>query len=226
MTRAADATAPRRRIWGRHKGKPLRARQRQMLEEFLPRVALPDGPLSARGQFGDDRPLWVEIGFGAGEHLLALAAANPGVGLIGAEHFVNGVASCLSHLERAGLGNVRIHHGDAHEMLARLPAGGVARIFLLYPDPWPKARHARRRFVNPEGIGLLARALAPGGLFHLATDIPGYVAHAEAQMSDRPEFRPVPRDIARPWEDWHRTRYEAKALREGRRPHYLVWQRI
>lgn len=215
-----------RRLWGRHKGKALRARQQQMLDDFLPRVAPPPGTLSSRVLFGDDRPLWVEIGFGAGEHLLAQAAAHPGIGLIGAEHFVNGLASCLSHLERAGHRNVRIHHGDARDLLDRLPADSVARVFLLYPDPWPKARHAGRRFVNAEGMDPVARVLEPGGLFFLATDIPGYVAHARDHMAGRADFAPVPQDLNRPWEGWHRTRYEAKALREGRTPHYLIWRRI
>jgi tRNA (guanine-N7-)-methyltransferase len=214
-----------RRLWGRHKGKALRARQQEMLAEYLPRVAVPPGPLDAQALFGEDRPLWLEIGFGAGEHLLAMAGAHPGVGLIGAEHFINGLASCLSHLERSGLANVRIHHGDAHDLLERLPPGGVARVYLLYPDPWPKGRHAARRFVNASGMDLVARVLAPGGLFFLATDIPGYVAHACEHMDARPDFMAVPREIQVPWDGWHRTRYEAKALREGRSPHYLIWTR-
>lgn len=226
--------AHRRKLHGRHKGKALRPRQREMLDSFLPRIAVPGAapegdpsraPVDLRALFGG-APVWLEIGFGAGEHLLAQAAAHPGIGLIGAEHYLNGLASCLSHLERSGLANVRIHGGDARDLLDMLPAGGVARVFLLYPDPWPKARHAGRRFVNPQGMDLVARVMAPGACFHLATDIPDYAGHAADHMAGRPEFERLPHGLHAPWEGWHPTRYEAKALREGRRPHYLIWRRL
>ncbi|MEL6234221.1 MAG: tRNA (guanine(46)-N(7))-methyltransferase TrmB, partial [Pseudomonadota bacterium] len=214
-------------------GKALRARQQAMLDEFLPQIAVPGAAppgdparaaVDLRALFGD-RPVWLEIGFGAGEHLLAQAAAHPEIGLIGAEHFLNGLASCLSHLERAGLRNIRIHGGDVHDLLEVLPPASLARVFLLYPDPWPKTRHAGRRFVNPPGMDRVARVMAPGARFHLATDIPEYVAHARAHMAGRSEFAPVDHPLHAAWAGWHPTRYEAKALREGRVPHYLIWER-
>lgn len=182
-------------------------------------------PVDLAALFGRACPVWLEIGIGAGEHLVALAAANPGTGLLGAEIYVNGIAACLGRIETAGVANVRLHWGDARDLLEALPEGGIARAFLPYPDPWPKARHAKRRFVNPEGMDLLARVLAPGARFHLATDIPAYAAHAEAVMAARGDFARLDHPAAEPWPDWQRTRYEAKALAAGRSPHYLTWQR-
>lgn len=230
---AAAQAGPKHRLYGRHKGKPLRARQQRMLDAFLPEIAVlgkgaPDDPdrakVDLKALFGD-RPVWLEIGFGAGEHLLAQAIANPQIGLIGAEHFLNGLASCLSHLERAGLSNVRIHGGDVHHLLDALPAAVIAQVFLLYPDPWPKKRHAVRRFVNPASMDLVARAMAPGARFCLATDIAAYAEHARAHMDRRGDFLGVEHPPHSPWPGWYRTRYEAKALRAGRRPNYLIWQR-
>ncbi|RMF41237.1 MAG: tRNA (guanosine(46)-N7)-methyltransferase TrmB, partial [Alphaproteobacteria bacterium] len=143
--------------------------------------------------------------------------------LLGAESFVNGVASCLSHLQDAGLSNVRIHFGDARDLLEVLPPAAIDRAFLLYPDPWPKARHIKRRFVNPEGMDLLARTLKPGARFHLATDIADYAEHSIALMDRRRDFARLDHPVDAPWPGWIRTRYEAKAIREGRRPHYLIW---
>jgi tRNA (guanine-N7-)-methyltransferase len=240
MTAGAGGPPPvRRSVHGRRHGRTLRAGQRAGLVEHLPAVAVPGAdpagnplrhPVDLAALFGRAAPLWLEIGIGAGEHLIALAAANPQTDLIGSEIYVNGVAACLARLDRAGLGpgtsNVRIHAGDARDLLDVLPAGSVARAFLLYPDPWPKARHAKRRFVNPEGMDLVARALAPGARFHLATDIAAYVEHALAHMAGRGDFTRVEHDLHAPWPDWHRTRYEAKALAAGRQAHYLTWARV
>lgn len=235
--RAPDG-GPWRNFYGRRRGKPLRARQRRLLETLLPRLVVPQvapdenpgrRPIVPAALFPGRRALWLEIGFGGGEHLLAQAAANPDVGLIGCEPFVNGVAMLLSALDDRGLDriadNIRLHPGDVRFLFDVLPEACLDRAFLLYPDPWPKARHAGRRFVGPENLDSLARLMRPGAALRLATDIPAYVEHAVAQLAPRGDFALAhadPADWARPWPDWPGTRYEAKALREGRRPHYLT----
>jgi tRNA (guanine-N7-)-methyltransferase len=225
------AAWPRRKLHGRRHGKRLRPTQLRLIEELLPRLRVegvapadnPDrAPLAPEAPFGDLRPLWLEIGFGGGEHLVAAAAAQPGVGLIGCEPFVNGVAMALGRIAAAGVGNVRLHPGDARDLIELLPAGALARVFLLYPDPWPKARHAPRRFASPENLAALARAMAPGAELRIATDMPFYVEHALAAVAAAPGFRVAERDMAVPWPGWPGTRYEAKALQAGRRPSYLT----
>jgi tRNA (guanine-N7-)-methyltransferase len=236
--RATGGARPRREFYGRRSGKTLRPNQKRLMAELLPRVALRDvdpeknperRPLSAEEISPAGRPVWLEIGFGGGEHLAAQAAAHPEVELIGAEAFVNGVASLLGHVEARGLGNVRVHFGDARDLLEVLPPASIARVFLLYPDPWPKLRHHRRRFVGPENLAALARVMASGAELRIASDIPDYVAHALAALAEADEFAPVvagPPGWAEPWAGWPGTRYEAKALREGRVPHYLTFRRV
>ena len=234
---SADATSgrPRRTFYGRLKGKHLKDTHRRYLAEDLPRLAPgpvgwdqnPDRtPLDLAARFGD-RPVWLEIGFGSGEHLLAQARANPGVGIIGAEPYANGVASLLGKLRDAPSENVAVHAGDARDLMDVLPPASIARAFLLYPDPWPKARHHRRRFVTPEHLGPLARAMAPGAVLRVATDIPDYVRQTLLEVP-RAGFRWTAEraaDWRAPWPDWIRTRYEAKAVREDRTPHYLTFER-
>jgi tRNA (guanine-N7-)-methyltransferase len=236
--RATGGARPRREFYGRRSGKTLRPNQKRLMAELLPRVVLRDVdaeanperrllPVAALSPAG--KPVWLEIGFGAGEHLAAQAAAHPEVDVIGAEAFVNGVASLLGHLEARGLGNVRVHFGDARDLLEVLPPASVARVFLLYPDPWPKPRHHRRRFVSPENLAALARVMAPGSELRIASDIPDYVAHALAALAEARAFEPLvagPPDWLAPWPGWPGTRYEAKALREGRVPHYLTFRRV
>ena len=249
------AHKPRRDFYGRRHGKSLRPNQQRHLAELLPRLAVPlaPAPIDLAALFGDARPVWLEIGFGGGEHLAHQALANPGVGLIGCEAFVNGVAMALNQIEEAGIevagikravpgpatepsaaepsdqrpsGNVRLHAGDARDLLDALPDACLSKVFLLYPDPWPKARHARRRFTSVENLALLARVMRPGAELRVATDIEGYVAHTIEAVASVPElFDPVERDPGLPWADWHRTRYEAKALREARAPNYLSFLR-
>ena len=223
MTDEAGAHAPRFNFYGRRSGKTLRPAQRQYLDDDLPSLALPPGPVDIAARFGG-RPVWLEIGFGGGEHLATVAAANPGVGFIGVEPFINGVAMLLGRLRAAPVANIALHPGDVRDLLPRMPAASVARVFLNYPDPWPKARHHRRRFVTPEYLGPLARVMAPGGLFHIATDIPDYARQARAEVPPA-GFAPVA-DSPAPWDCWVRTRYEAKALREGRAPVYLTFRRL
>lgn len=226
----APASPPRpwRNLYGRRQGKPLRPAQRERMETGLEAVRL-------RGVSWEENPqriplsglpdrLWVEIGFGGGEHLHAQARAHPDVLLIGAEPFVNGVAQMLGHLEAEPLPNVRLHPGDARDLLEVLPEGSVERAFLLYPDPWPKARHHKRRFVTPGPLGQLARAMRPGGELRIATDIDDYVRQTLEEVP-RAGFALICGPVAEAWPDWPGTRYERKALREGRQPHYLTFRR-
>lgn len=235
----AEASADRRRnFYGRRKGRKLRTNQQAWMEELLPRltVRLPAGdalldPASLFPRQMDD--IWLEIGFGGGEHLAAQAAANPKVGIIGCEVFVNGVASLLGHLDnqnKAGHAsdNVRVYPEDARDLLTRLPERSLGRLFLLFPDPWPKARHARRRFVNRENLDLLARLLKPGAEFRVGSDDPTYIGWALAHASNHPAFTWLAGCSAdwlqRP-ADWPPSRYEQKAIRQGRQPAYFRFRR-
>ncbi|RVT85761.1 tRNA (guanosine(46)-N7)-methyltransferase TrmB [Rhodobacteraceae bacterium CCMM004] len=228
---AAD-TPPHRNFYGRRKGKHLRPSQEAYLREDLAalspgavtRADNPDRrPLDLAALFGD-RPLWLEVGFGGGEHLVAQAERHRDVGFIGAEPYINGVAMLLGKIRQAGADNLRIHPGDVRDLFDVLPDSSVARAFLLYPDPWPKARHHRRRFVTPEHLEPLARVMAPGAELRIATDIPDYVRQTLEEVP-RAGFARVPGDLYAPWGDWISTRYEQKALRERRTPHYLSFRR-
>ena len=181
------------------------------------RVALDLAVLPGNG------PLWLELGFGGGEHMVHMARRYPEVRLIGCEPFGNGIAMALGRMRQAPVGNLRLHPGDARDLFDVLPAGCLERVFLNYPDPWPKARHHRRRFVTPEHLLPLARCCAPGAEFRIATDIPDYVRQALEEVP-RAGFALVAQSHA-PWEDWLSTRYEKKALREGRVGHYLTFRR-
>ncbi|MEM9429249.1 MAG: tRNA (guanosine(46)-N7)-methyltransferase TrmB [Pseudomonadota bacterium] len=232
-----DDGAPFRNFYGRRHGKRLRPGQISHLETTLESLR-PRGvtwsenperrPLSPSELFGRDAPLWLEIGFGGGEHLLHQAAANPDTDVIGCEPFVNGVAMLVPKIASEGLSNIRVHPGDARDLLDVLPEASVARVFLLYPDPWPKKRHHRRRFVNAENLDPLARAMAPGATLRVATDIADYARHSVEVLHAHPAFDWMAARAADwqvPWADWRRTRYEVKALREGRKPHYLTFRR-
>ena len=225
------------RLYGRAKGKKLRERQQGLVDDLLPAIAPPaDGPITSERLFGDDRPLHFEIGFGGGEHLAARADLLPDHGFIGAEPFLNGVAQALGHVRdgraAGSLGNVRIHHGDALELLARVPDAGLAFVYLLHPDPWPKARHAKRRMMNPGPLALIAAKLRPGGELRFGTDHPVYLRWALMRM--QPLIAPggafewlctTPRDfLARP-PGWSETRYEAKARRQGHEVWYFRYRR-
>ena len=202
------------RLYGRVQGHKLRAGQQGLMDDFLPTVAVPEGPLDARTLFGDDRPLQFEIGFGGGEHLAWQAQHAPTHGLIGCEPFVNGVVSAMLHIRDKALPNVRLHMGDALDALARLPDGSLDRVYLLHPDPWPKARHAKRRMMNPGPIAMIAAKLKPGGEFRFGTDHPIYCRWAMMQMDKSRDFEWQAKSasdfLVRP-DDWPETRYERKA---------------
>jgi tRNA (guanine-N7-)-methyltransferase len=210
----------------------LRPQQAALFATLLPRLALdltnpPPQDLSAlfTGGAGEVR---LEIGFGGAEHFIAEAAANPRAGCIGCEPFVNGMAKALAAIAARKLANVRLHFGDAADLIAWLPPGALARIDLLYPDPWPKRRHWKRRFVQADRLRQLARLLRPGGEFRFATDWPGYAAWTLALMQQSELFEWTAEqadDWRRPWAGYLPTRYEAKARREGRAPCYLTFRR-
>ncbi|WCT72442.1 tRNA (guanosine(46)-N7)-methyltransferase TrmB [Sphingomonas naphthae] len=219
-----------RRLYGRRTGHKLRQGQASLVERLLPEIAVPEeGPIDARSLFGDDRPLAVEIGFGRGEHMAGQAAMRPDMGFIGCEPFLDGVVGALTYVDQDGLDNVRIHMGDALDVLERLPDASLDKAWLLHPDPWRKARHAKRRFMNPGPIGLVAAKLKPGGLFRFGTDHPVYVRWAMMVMNGHPDFEwlaETPRDfLVRP-DDWPETRYEAKARRLGHEVWYFQYRRI
>jgi len=218
-------------FFGRRKGHPLRPRQAALLETLLLRLAL-DLTAPAQGLRslfpGSVDDVRLEIGFGGGEHLMAEAAKHPRTGFIGIEPFVNGMVKALATIAAQQLTNVRLHHGDATDVVAWLPPGSLARVDLIYPDPWPKRRHWKRRFVQDEAVGAIARILAPGGEFRFVTDMPDYAAWTLVRLIRSPEFTWTAEradDWRRPWPGFSETRYEAKAKRQDRAPCYLIFQR-
>ena len=227
-----DTTETRRNFYGRSKGKTLRASQKDYLANDLdllrPRgITREENPTRTRldpGQISAS-PLWLEVGFGGGEHLVHMAALNPQIHLIGCEPFVNGVAMLLGKIRAAGVKNLSIHPGDVRDLFDVLPDGVIEKTFLNYPDPWPKARHHRRRFVTEGYLRALHRVMKPGSEFRIATDIPDYVRQAHEEVPTA-GFR-LEREAGEggAWSDWISTRYEQKAFREGRFPHYLTYRR-
>ena len=224
------------RLYGRSKGKPLRAGQQDLVDAMLPQIAVPEvGEVSAQRLFGQACQLHFEIGFGGGEHMAGRADMLPDHGFIGAEPFINGVAQALVHVAgdhgaRLPLGNVRIHHGDALEVLRRIPDGALSFAYLLHPDPWPKARHAKRRMMNDGPLDLIAAKLKPGGEFRFGTDHPIYLQHALMVMRrHRHQFEWLAKD-ARDFQQrpggWPETRYEAKARAQGHEVWYFRYRRI
>lgn len=217
-------------FFGRRKGKKLREAQASRIQTVLPGLALPEQlPADLRELFaGPVAGLRLEIGFGGGEHLAQEAERAPELGFIGCEVFVNGVAKLVAEVEARGLANIRIHDGDAARLLERLPKGVFRRVDLLYPDPWPKRRQRKRRFVSPERLSAIADLLEPGGEFRFATDIDDYSAWTLMRVAAEPKLSwsaAAADDWRRPWDGWTRTRYEAKAIREGRPPAYFRFVR-
>jgi|SRR5262245_28886110 len=219
-------------FYGRRQGHRLRARQAGLFGSLLPRLALDltrpaPADLAALFPFHAET-IRLEIGFGGAERLIAQAQAHPGVGFIGCEPFVNGMAKALSAIAILELENIRLHHGDAMVLLAWLPTGSLERVELIYPDPWPKRRHWKRRFVQDATVAALARVLAPDGELRFASDWADYTAWTLQRLIRGPGFAWTAEqadDWRRPWPDFAGTRYEAKALREGRTPCYLTFRR-
>ena len=231
----ADAPAePLDKVYGRRRGRPLRVNKSRLVETLLPRLRI---PRPGRGDRVDPRTLfdpppaecWLEVGFGGGEHLAWQAARNPGIGLIGCEPFVNGVASLLDHVEREGLdARVRILDDDARPLLDALPDASIGRCFVLFPDPWPKARHAERRFIGPANLPRLSRILSDGAELRLASDDPRLIPWMLWHVWRHPDFEWLargPGDWRERPSDWPETRYEQKAREAGRRPVFLRFRR-
>jgi tRNA (guanine-N7-)-methyltransferase len=218
-------------FFGRRKGHTLKPRQAALLETLLPKLAIDldaPAPTDLRTLFDGVDEVRLESGFGGGEHLIAEASRQPRTGFIGIEPFINGMAKALAAIDERKLGNIRLHHGDATEMLAWLPAAGLVRFDLLYPDPWPKRRHWKRRFVQDKSIAEIASAIRPGGEFRFASDISDYVEWTLMRALRSPDFiwtAEQADDWRKPWPGFTRTRYEAKAVREGRTPCYLIFRR-
>ena len=218
------------RLYGRSTGHTLRKGQQELVDRLLPQIEVPaKGEISARRLFGDDRPLHFEIGFGSGEHLAERADMLPDHGFIGAEPFLNGIATALAHIRDRQLANVRLWRGDALTVLDRVADGALSFLYLLHPDPWPKARHAKRRMVNDGPVEMFAAKLRNGGEFRLATDDPTYLAWAlmimQRHVATFDWLAERPADFLEPSGGWIETRYGAKARREGRRPYYLRYRR-
>jgi len=226
-----DPHPERRNFYGRIHGKTLRQSQKGYLAEDLdslrPRGITwdenPDRTLLDPAALFDGKDVWLEVGFGGGEHMVAMAAANRDIGIIGCEPYVNGVAMLLGKIREAEVTNVAVHPGDARDLMDVLPEASIAKAFLNYPDPWPKARHHRRRFVTPDHLLPLFRVMKPGAEFRVASDIADYIRQT-LEEGPKAGFTLVS-EGPDPWDDWHSTRYEQKALREGRPPHYVTFRR-
>jgi tRNA (guanine-N7-)-methyltransferase len=225
---AAANPADRPLLYGRRHGPRLRAEARRLLDEVLPRVEFslePGAPVDPRRLFPTPpQEIWLEVGFGGGEHLAAQAERHRDVGFLGVEPFVNGVAKLLRAVEREHLSNVRVLMDDARLLLRALGDGSVDRAFILFPDPWPKLRHHKRRLVNRNSLAELARVVRPGGLVRLATDHADYARWMLAAALAEPDLAWTAeraRDWREPPTDWVATRYEAKARAAGRRPVFL-----
>lgn len=215
-------------FFGRRKGKALRPEQAEVLERALPALAidLDQLPDDLRRLFSTvPERVELEIGFGGGEHLLHAAKSAPRTGFIGAEAFENGIAKLLRRLDETPLANIRLWPDDVRPLLDTLPAASLDRVHLYYPDPWPKRRHWKRRFLVPDNVERLARLLKPGGELRFATDWADYAATGLVFLTQSPHFRwqaQTAGDWLNPWEDWPSTRYEQKALKEARRPTYVT----
>ncbi len=211
------------RSYGRRRGRKFSKRQQWLWDEVLPRVRFEASRLSAT------RDTWLEIGFGGGEHLVWQASHNPAVDIIGCEPFEDGVVKVLTAIESLPIDNIHLHPDDARDLIRALPAASIARAFILFPDPWPKKRHVKRRLVGLSLLRDLARVLAPGAGLRIGTDIADYARTIAMAFQHEPAFRWAARRPAdwqiRP-DDWPQTRYEAKAVREGRRSVYLQFHRI
>lgn len=231
--KSEDRHALEIRSFGRRRGRKISARQERLLAELLPRVAVdPSGPvppdLAALFPHATS-DVWLEIGFGGAEHLVWQAKANPDVGLIGCEPFEEGLVKALTAIEEGGLGNMRLLGDDVRPLLRWLPAGSLGRVFMLFPDPWPKMRHRKRRLFSPDLLRLLERAMRPGAELRLATDIGDYARTALIAVRQTPGFRwsaEGPADWRVRPDDWPATRYEAKAGREGRRCYFFRFVRV
>ena len=225
-----EDSAPGGGFYGRSRGKALRAGQKRLLAQALPLYSIaPERLAEGRAFARAPREVWLEIGFGAGEHLIEQAKANPDVGLVGCEPFLNGVVAALAGLTRDEISNVLLRRGDAQAVTKAVPDAFFSRVFMLYPDPWPKRRHHKRRVVSVGFIATLARVMRSGAEFRFATDIDDYAGWTLSRFLASPHFRWTAAradDWRKPWPGWRPTRYEAKARFDGRRSVYLTFVRL
>ena len=226
-----NVAGEQRAFFGRRSGKRLHKGQDRLFRELLPhlQVALPEGTLDPAMLFPGKSDIILEIGYGGGEHLARQARQNPETGFIGCEVFSGGIAKLVERIDEEGLDNVRLYTDDALKLLVKLPDASLDGAYLLYPDPWPKTRHHKRRFVSPVTLGELARVLRPGALFRFATDIEDYANWTLAHVLRAPQFRftpAAPGSWHQPFPGWQPTRYEEKARAEGRMlSFYFAFQR-
>ena len=232
--KSAEPLHNRRLIYGRRQGHRLHAAPARRVSEMLPKFEPELTASDLKGWFGGRAPeagfdtYTLEIGFGGGEHLAACAKAAPQTGFIGCEPFINGVAKLLGYIEAEGLENLCVHHGDARNVMAAMPAAALDQAFLLYPDPWPKKRHHKRRFVNQENLDGLFRVLVPNARLLVATDIAAFADWTLAEIKQHGGFlwhAQCRADWLRAPKHWSGTRYEQKACAVGRVPHYLEFTR-
>ena len=226
-TRAGEPRA----FFGRRSGKKLHGGQQAEFDASLPELEIKlDGPLAPRTLFPDAEKIIVEIGYGGGEHLALEAGRNRATGYIGCEVFTGGIGKMVQAINAQGLANIRLFTDDALKLLMELPDASLDEVYLLYPDPWPKTRHHKRRFVSPTTLSELARVIRPGGVFHFATDIEDYANWTLAHIVRAPAFSFAPEKPGgwhEPYPGWQATRYEQKARREGRMiSFYLSFARL
>lgn len=225
-------------FFGRRKAQKLKARKQGLVDNLLPKLVLDlssKPPTDLAQLFGQGensaspiKAFRMEIGFGGGEHLAKEAELNQDIGFVGVEPFINGLAKMLGEVENRDLSNVRLYDEDAALAMDWLPSNSFSRVDLLYPDPWPKKKQLKRRFVSQPNLDRIARLLMPGGEFRFASDIESYVNWTLLHFSKHPMFEWTAQcadDWHQPWPNWHRTRYEAKAFREGRTPAYLIFKK-
>jgi len=228
-----EARRRRDALYGRRKGKPLSPRRAALMATEFPRLAIDIGtpaPSDLRTLFSVSvDAVHLEIGFGGGERLVASARASPSIGFIGIEPFLNGMGKAVAAVADEKLRNVRLFDKDASDLLTWLPPASLAEVDLFYPDPWPKKRHHKRRFVSPANLDRVARVLVPGGLFRVVSDIPGYIEWTLFNVQRNAAFAWAAEradDWRKPFQGWTETRYEAKARGAGRHPAYLTFARV
>jgi len=217
------------RTFGRAKGKPLSPAQTALMDIEFPKIDFGEAVAAQKNPIADiEGPVWLEIGFGGAEHLLFQAEQNPEVTLLGVEPFLNGVVKAVSGITQNGLSNIRLHRGDARDVLKLLPDASLERVFVLFPDPWHKARHNKRRIINMEFLEDLHRVIKPGGTFRFGSDIIHYVDWTLTRVKRHGGFD-WPATVQEQWrirpDDWPSTRYLEKAIREGRSGHFFEFIR-